>query len=163
MKGISDSLAAAGQVMTEQDLVLSVLSGLGVEYDPVVIYLTARQDLITLSEAQFLLLTQEQRLEQLNAASSIDISSASAHFTSSSDRKVQRGGNNSGRGGRGGRGKGGQRNRYVCDSSWYFDTGATNHVTPDHSNLGQKSEYKGNAKIAASLSSHTSTKWHSRT
>ncbi|KAL5767184.1 hypothetical protein ACOSQ2_013967 [Xanthoceras sorbifolium] len=88
MKGISDSLAAAGQVMTEQDLVLSVLSGLGVEYDLVVIYLTARQDLITLSEAQFLLLTQEQRLEQLNAASSIDISSASAHFTSSSDRKI---------------------------------------------------------------------------
>ncbi|KAL5753576.1 hypothetical protein ACOSP7_021796 [Xanthoceras sorbifolium] len=80
MKGISDCLATAGQVMTEQDLVLSVLSGLGVEYDPVVIYLTARQDLITLSEAQFLLLTQEQRLEQLHADSTIDLSSASAHY-----------------------------------------------------------------------------------
>ncbi|KAL5858971.1 hypothetical protein ACOSQ4_000267 [Xanthoceras sorbifolium] len=156
MKGISDCLAAAGQVMTEQDLVLSVLSGLGVEYDPVVIYLTARQDLITLSEAQFLLLTQEQRLEQLHAASTIDLSSASAHYAGS-DRKIQRGGNNSGRGGhRGGRGKGSPRNKYV----WYFDTGATNHVTPDHANLGQKSEYKGKATIAASMSTYTSTKWN---
>ncbi|KAL5759008.1 hypothetical protein ACOSP7_021619 [Xanthoceras sorbifolium] len=87
MKGISDCLTAAGQFMTEQDLVLSILSGLGVEYDPVVIYLTARQDQINLSEAQFLLLTQEQRLEQLNAAASIDLSSASAQFASG-DRKV---------------------------------------------------------------------------
>ncbi|KAL5823959.1 hypothetical protein ACOSQ4_021859 [Xanthoceras sorbifolium] len=87
MKGIFDCLTAAGQFMTEQDLLLSILSGLGVEYDLVVIYLTARQDQINLSEAQFLLLTQEQRLEQLNAAASIKLSSASAHFASG-DRKV---------------------------------------------------------------------------
>ncbi|KAL5764684.1 hypothetical protein ACOSQ2_017278 [Xanthoceras sorbifolium] len=87
MKGISDCLTAAGQFMTKQDLVLSILSGLRVEYDLVVIYLTVRQDQINLSEAQFLLLTQEQHLEQLNAAASIDLSSASAHFASG-DRKV---------------------------------------------------------------------------
>ncbi|KAL5757180.1 hypothetical protein ACOSQ2_021926 [Xanthoceras sorbifolium] len=87
MKGISDCLTAAGQFMIGQDLVLSILSGLRVEYDPVVIYLIARQDQINLSEAQFLLLTQQQRLEQLNAVASIDLSSASAHFASG-DRKV---------------------------------------------------------------------------
>ena len=48
IKGIADSLTTAGQTMTDQDIIMSVLHGLGVEYDSAVMYITARQDLMTL-------------------------------------------------------------------------------------------------------------------
>nr|KYP67626.1 hypothetical protein KK1_023970 [Cajanus cajan] len=33
------------------------------------------------------------------------------------------------------------------DDQWYLDSGATNHLTPDLSNLGSKSDYTGQEKI----------------
>ncbi|KAL5751675.1 hypothetical protein ACOSQ2_022182 [Xanthoceras sorbifolium] len=53
MKGISDNLAAAGSPMTEQDLVMSILSGVGNEFDSVVVHLTAQEDSVTINEKRF--------------------------------------------------------------------------------------------------------------
>lgn len=35
----------------------------------------------------------------------------------------------------------------VADDSWYLDSGATNHVTADISNLTTKVDYKGKGKL----------------
>ncbi|KAL5851272.1 hypothetical protein ACOSQ3_006390 [Xanthoceras sorbifolium] len=36
----------------------------------------------------------------------------------------------------------------VADPSWYVDSGATNHITPDFSNLSINNEYKGADRLA---------------
>ena len=81
MKSIADSLNAAGQAFTDDDLILYILGGLGPEYDSIVVNLTSRGDHITLSEVQFLLQSQEARIDQLNAAAS-DLVLPSAQFSS---------------------------------------------------------------------------------
>uniref|UniRef100_A0A803Q3P6 Uncharacterized protein n=1 Tax=Cannabis sativa TaxID=3483 RepID=A0A803Q3P6_CANSA len=50
MKTIVDGLTAAGQVFSDNDLILYILGGLKPEYDSVVINLTSTVDRITLSE-----------------------------------------------------------------------------------------------------------------
>ncbi|KAL5787939.1 hypothetical protein ACOSP7_004888 [Xanthoceras sorbifolium] len=47
MKGYSEALTAAGQLLSTDDVVSSVLGGLGPEYDPVVVTITARQSYIS--------------------------------------------------------------------------------------------------------------------
>ncbi|KAL5770425.1 hypothetical protein ACOSP7_014579 [Xanthoceras sorbifolium] len=51
MKVLADNLTAAGHLTTDQDVVMSVLNGLGLEYDSVIVHITSRQDVISLSEA----------------------------------------------------------------------------------------------------------------
>ncbi|KAL5822684.1 hypothetical protein ACOSQ3_020608 [Xanthoceras sorbifolium] len=46
MKCLSESLAAAGQPLVAGDVISSVLGGLGPEYDPVVVTITAKQAFI---------------------------------------------------------------------------------------------------------------------
>ncbi|KAL5826507.1 hypothetical protein ACOSQ4_018304 [Xanthoceras sorbifolium] len=171
MKTIADSLTAAGQYTSDQDVILSVLNGLGLEYDPVVVHVTSREDFITLNEAQYLLMAQEQRLERLHSAASLDISNAAAHF-SATGQKSQRGGRGNYRGGRG-RNPNNKPHIYLADPNWYFDTGAMNHITADLGNIHQQHEYKGKDKLATScfffsrvwcsfstsLSSYPPTKW----
>ena len=36
----------------------------------------------------------------------------------------------------------------VADPSWYIDSGATNHITPDINNLSTSHEYRGTMKLA---------------
>ena len=79
MRNIADTLASTGQLISDDELLLYVLGGLGSEYDPVVVNLTARQDSVSLQEAQFLLQSHEMRLEQLQASMSIDLTNASAN------------------------------------------------------------------------------------
>ncbi|KAL5778513.1 hypothetical protein ACOSQ2_009250 [Xanthoceras sorbifolium] len=111
VKGIGDGLRSAGQVVSDRDLLLNVLNGLGHEYDPVVV-LVSQQSGITLHEAQYMLMIHEQRIEHLNFIVSVDIS-PSANFVDNNGRRgVQNnnreGQNNGGRGqnNRGRRGKG---------------------------------------------------------
>ena len=82
MKSLAMSLMAAGQQITDDELILYILGGL-----------TSRES-ITLQEVQYILQTHEMRLESLNAITTVDLSGSSVHF-------VQR---QSFRGGRGGRG-----------------------------------------------------------
>ena len=67
MRNIVDTLASTGQLIYDDELLLYVLGGLGLEYDFVVVNLTARQVSFSLQEAQFLLQSHEMRLDQLQA------------------------------------------------------------------------------------------------
>ncbi|KAL5848350.1 hypothetical protein ACOSQ4_006363 [Xanthoceras sorbifolium] len=231
IKVVIDALMAAGQVITEQDLVAYILGGLGLEFDHVVCNIASKKSKITLQDAQFLLMNYESRLEQYHASTTIDIGQASAN-SSTKSANFARGGSqfqNTSRGrtrgrrrGRGGRyfnqrltcqlcGKAGhfsaicyhrfdqsfsgtfgkpqqhpnqqsmlanfgpiqsnfqgnfaqQQLNYsyphqnlnalmaasstVADPSWYVDSGATNHITPDFSNLSINNEYKGADRLA---------------
>ncbi|PON91412.1 Zinc finger, CCHC-type, partial [Trema orientale] len=208
MRGLADSLLAAGQPISDEELILYILGGLGSDYEAVVVNLTSRQDSISLQEVQFLLQNQEMRLEHLLSTTSVDLSSPSAHLTSANFKKngcpsqYPRGPTNyrgRGRGMRGGRGnkpvcqvcgKAGHialkcyhrfdlsfqgdssssstpqanqanqafvtTNTAVNDGAWYMDSGATNHVTADLSNLALQADYKGKEKLAVGNGSQLS-------
>ncbi|KAL5794470.1 hypothetical protein ACOSP7_003064 [Xanthoceras sorbifolium] len=79
MKGIVDSLTAAGKIITEIDLVAYILGGLGQEFDPVIATITAKKEDITLQEAQFLLMSFEARLEQFTSHTTLEFPAASAN------------------------------------------------------------------------------------
>ena len=64
LRGIADTLSAAGQVIIDEELVMYILGGLNSEYDPAVINLTSRN--ADVSQAQFLLQSQEMSIEQWN-------------------------------------------------------------------------------------------------
>ncbi|KAH6823664.1 hypothetical protein C2S53_004231 [Perilla frutescens var. hirtella] len=114
IKNYCDTLAAAGQYISEEDKILHILSGLGHEYNPVMIAITSKTEHCTLREVSALLLSFENRLESSNIESSfnIDGSNPSANFASQTN--TSHGGfthsNNRGQGGqnfypnRGGRG-----------------------------------------------------------
>lgn len=59
MRTIADGLRAAGQEITNDDLILHFLAGLGSEFDAVVVSLTTRGDLPSLSEVHSILQTHE--------------------------------------------------------------------------------------------------------
>lgn len=63
MRTITDGLLAAGHSLSDDDLVIYVLGGLGVEFDDVVVSLTGR-DLPSLSEVHSILHIHEMRLQQ---------------------------------------------------------------------------------------------------
>ncbi|KAL5833871.1 hypothetical protein ACOSQ3_017545 [Xanthoceras sorbifolium] len=118
---------AAGQTMTEQDLVAYILGGLGLEFDPIICNIASKKEEITLQDAQFLLMEYESRLEQYHASTTIDTSQATANLSaktanlSAKTANFVRGGNqfqnnNSGRsrGRRGGRGGRYFNQRLVC-------------------------------------------------
>ncbi|KAL5746231.1 hypothetical protein ACOSP7_027377 [Xanthoceras sorbifolium] len=121
MRSYADHLLSAGHFVSDQDVIMNVLHGLGLEYDSVIVHITSRQDEITLSEAKYLLMTQEQRLEQYH--SSIDLSQATENYVSN-DKRSQRGSNNSGRGNNiSGRGRGYGKSKIMCQLC-----GKTGHI-----------------------------------
>ena len=66
MRSLAETLASAGQLISDDDLILYILGGLGQDYDSVVVNLTSRHDQITLQEVQYMLQSQEMRLKQLH-------------------------------------------------------------------------------------------------
>lgn len=115
MRGLTDSLLAASQPISDEELILYILGRLGSDYEAVVMSLTSRQDSISLQEVQFLLQNQEMHLLSTN---SIDLSSSSSHLTSANFKKnggpgqYPRGSANYGGRGRGMRG--GRGNKPAC-------------------------------------------------
>ncbi|KAL5784152.1 hypothetical protein ACOSQ2_006544 [Xanthoceras sorbifolium] len=118
IKDVTDALMAAGQVITEHDLVAYILGGLGLEFDPIVCNIASKkskitlQDALTLQAAQVLLMNYEFRLEQYHASATIDIGQASANSSTKSAnfarggsqfQNTSRGEIRGRRGGRGGR------------------------------------------------------------
>ncbi|KAH9654345.1 hypothetical protein KPL70_027718 [Citrus sinensis] len=88
MKNLADSLAMAGKYVTEDDLISYILAGLGTEYDPVVVNITARTDDLSLPEVFSLLLNHESRMEQLLAAANLESEgSFNANFAGASFHK----------------------------------------------------------------------------
>ncbi|KAL5822962.1 hypothetical protein ACOSQ4_020862 [Xanthoceras sorbifolium] len=116
VKGLGTSLRSAGQTVTDQDLLLCVLNGLGHEYDPVVVMLSQQQLTMSLHEAQYMLMIHEQRIEHLNSVAQLDIQAPVANFVSSNNsggRSSNRGGfNSSSRGNNNSRGRRGRRGRW---------------------------------------------------
>ena len=60
---LPDSLSIAGHPMDESDIIMHLLNGLGLEYDPVVVLVTSLVDNLSLESIQSLLLTHENRIE----------------------------------------------------------------------------------------------------
>lgn len=64
MRSIADELNDAGLCFTDDELVMYLLGGLVPEFDAIVVNLTIRGDLLTLSEVQSVLHTHEKRFLQ---------------------------------------------------------------------------------------------------
>ncbi|KAL5834003.1 hypothetical protein ACOSQ3_017677 [Xanthoceras sorbifolium] len=73
LRTLVDSLAASGYLMSERDLLFSVLQGLGNEYDACIVTITALQSTITVQDTQFLLMSYEARLDQQTSSVIIDL------------------------------------------------------------------------------------------
>ena len=71
MKQYAESLAEAGEPIGDDSLSLYILSGLGPEYESVVVNLTNRTKPLTLQDLQFSLQSHEMGIQQ-NAASTLE-------------------------------------------------------------------------------------------
>ena len=81
MKNLADNHNQSGQTISDEELILYILGGVGPEYESVVVNLTSRQDDLNLQEVQFMLQSQEMRIESMNALSLPDNSDLlSAHY-----------------------------------------------------------------------------------
>ena len=94
---------------------VSILHGVGREYDSIAGVITSQRENMSLQEASYLLMIHEQRMAQFDSVGQLDVSQASANFTSSGnqyDKRNQRGGYNIYNGGRnnGNRSRGRGRN-----------------------------------------------------
>ncbi|KAL5760997.1 hypothetical protein ACOSQ2_019835 [Xanthoceras sorbifolium] len=81
-----------GEDVPNRDLILALMSGVGHEYDVVVVMISSQHRTMSLEDAQFLFLMHEQRIDQLNSTTQLNIVSASANFTANQpgnyDKKV---------------------------------------------------------------------------
>ncbi|CAA0829640.1 Unknown protein, partial [Striga hermonthica] len=144
IKNHCDVLAIAGEKVSEQNQILHILTGLGSEYDSVVVNVTSRFPPHTLAEVHALLLTYESRLE-MNQGSVVNSEGSQPYanvVTQNSQRTFNQGfnqfkgnrnahqGGSRGRGSYRGRGRGrNQGNRPQCqichglnhtaDKCWY--------------------------------------------
>lgn len=66
MKNYVDMLAVCGNPISEEDHVLYILGGVGVEYESVVVHITSRSDIFSSADASALLLAHEGRIESYN-------------------------------------------------------------------------------------------------
>ena len=80
MRGIVDSLNSTGTIVSDDELLLYILGGLNSECDLVVINLTFRHESVTLQEAQYMLQSQELRIEQQNNALNVESHYANVAF-----------------------------------------------------------------------------------
>ena len=93
MKSLANSLMAAGHKISEDELTLYILRGLGPEFEAIVVHLTSLE-FVTLQEVQHVLQTREMRLESLNSSNMIELFPSTANFAQkfSSQTPVSRGG-----------------------------------------------------------------------
>ncbi|KAK9169094.1 hypothetical protein Syun_001234 [Stephania yunnanensis] len=89
VKTIAAELRSINQVITESDMIQSILSGLGHEFDPVVVLVASQKANMSLQDAQYMLIMHERRIEDLNQGSQTDMNNFSANFVDSSDKKSQ--------------------------------------------------------------------------
>ncbi|KAL5798945.1 hypothetical protein ACOSQ2_003765 [Xanthoceras sorbifolium] len=112
IKNIGDALIEAREDVPDRDLILALLSGVGHIYDVVVVMISSQHRTMSLEDAQFLFLMYEQRIDQLNSTTQLNVASTSTNFAvnqpRSYDKKGQRNGGNTGQNNRGnGRGRNG--------------------------------------------------------
>ncbi|KAL5744236.1 hypothetical protein ACOSQ2_027352 [Xanthoceras sorbifolium] len=77
---IGDAFMAAGETVSERDLLLSLMNGISQEYNSVVVLISSQHQTMVLEHTQFLFLIYELRIDQLNTTSQINV--YATHFTS---------------------------------------------------------------------------------
>lgn len=95
MRVIADGLQAAGQPVADNNLIMYIMGGVGAEFDAVVVTLTARGDLPSLSEVQAILQAIEMRFLQ----ASTQVANSTSYFVNPSANLAQKDykGNNNGK------------------------------------------------------------------
>ncbi|KAL5758948.1 hypothetical protein ACOSP7_021559 [Xanthoceras sorbifolium] len=78
IKEITDGLRSVGQAVSDQDLLLNALNGLGQEYDSVVV-LVSQHNYISFHEAQYMLMIFVQMIDHLNFSTQVEVT-PSANF-----------------------------------------------------------------------------------
>ncbi|KAH9801351.1 retrovirus-related pol polyprotein from transposon RE1 [Citrus sinensis] len=170
MKSIADIMAAAGAPMSDYDFMISVLGGIGSEFNPVAVLITGRGLDLDLSESLSMLMTHKGMLEQQALAETMDANLAfAANFVKKGNNKKKghtadickdrfnkdftpamryphqsnyNQGFNQGYNQR-------SMSAYmatpetVMDDGWYLDSGATHHLTNDLSNINISEPYEG--------------------
>ena len=63
IRNICDNLIVVGELVSEQDQIMTILGELGPEYNPFVVTITSRAELISVEELQSHLMVFERRLE----------------------------------------------------------------------------------------------------
>uniref|UniRef100_A0A803NUX0 CCHC-type domain-containing protein n=1 Tax=Cannabis sativa TaxID=3483 RepID=A0A803NUX0_CANSA len=118
MKSYGDALAAAGQQLSDDDLILYILGGLGQEYEAVIVNITARENPLSLQEVQFMLHSLELRIQQQTTDSLANVQANIANFSSNHNSRggyTGHGNRGHNRGGRGYSGnRGGRGNCPMC-------------------------------------------------
>ncbi|XP_060672950.1 uncharacterized protein LOC132803649 [Ziziphus jujuba] len=164
MKKIADKMCSGGFLVSEKELVMCILNGLGPKFETVRVNYTSRPPLPSL---------QELTLGSSNTLPSSSTTLNTSNHANSSIHKDYSTGKSGlyerrsfedfrGRGyyGRGrdvkfiGSGYSGQASANVVttpvlvgDPNWYLDSGATNHVVADGGNLMHQFDYSGNNKL----------------
>jgi len=69
-------LAAIGKPIENSELISNILAGLGADFDPLVTFVTTRQDSISLTDLYGYMLSYELRLETHKTALELNISTA---------------------------------------------------------------------------------------
>ena len=65
---------------SDDEVILYILSGLGPEYESVVVNITSKNH-ITLQRVMFMLQNHEQRIESCESTTQVDVNAASVHYT----------------------------------------------------------------------------------
>ncbi|KAK6120608.1 hypothetical protein DH2020_045641 [Rehmannia glutinosa] len=91
IKSCCDLLGSAGEPVSQKDQVMYVLSGLGPEYNSVMVSATSRLEPWSLSELHALLRIFENRLETFESRSVIEDGSFSVNFTQNTGNRRGRG------------------------------------------------------------------------
>lgn len=80
MKGYADNLFAIVIIIFDNELLLHILDGLGLDSNAIVVNLISRVDNVTLEEAQFQLQSYELILAQFNTSQMIDLSNSEVNM-----------------------------------------------------------------------------------
>ncbi|KAJ8768405.1 hypothetical protein K2173_021558 [Erythroxylum novogranatense] len=150
IKNIGDELLAAGDDIKEKDLIMSVLNGIGHEFDSVVVLISSQLETVSLENTQYQLMLHEQRITQLN-------SNTKSGFLSNADLTElhtprKRGGERFGSRGLRGRGRGNMAHLFSStDQGPYFE----GEVPDTNSNQGSQdtknhADYSYNSAYIAS-------------
>nr|XP_048318914.1 uncharacterized protein LOC125418707 [Ziziphus jujuba var. spinosa] len=84
MKDLAGNLAAAGDNVSETDLVMYILRGLGSDFQPISTILEIRPEQYSLEEVQHHLLAFESKLDELNSAINYDATHKAANMVTGS-------------------------------------------------------------------------------
>ncbi|RVW18439.1 Retrovirus-related Pol polyprotein from transposon RE1 [Vitis vinifera] len=134
LKMITDNLAAIGEPISERDQELQFLSGLGVEYNPIVASITAREYDLPLQSVHSILLTHEQ-LTSCNYRFDIDFKGPEnvppkPHVNNNNKQALM------------------ASPTADFQEAWFLDTGATHHLSHNEDNLQNTYPYQAGDKVA---------------